>query len=121
MIKGSGLLEILTENKFSMIQLSAAVDVNNIKRARYTLQITLCSLFNQRREAMPNNLTDLSSSDWLSQKSKDSTSFLYWKCVIDLQVLILLYVRSIREGNFKLCSHYLFGFSYLITATTLVG
>ena len=102
MIKGSGLLEILTENKFSMIGLSAVVDVNNIKRAKYPLQITLCSLFNQLRAAMPNNLTDLSPYDWLSQKSKDSSSFLYWKCVIDLQVLILLYVRSIREGNFKL-------------------
>ena len=63
MIKGLGLLEILTENKFSMIGLSAVVDVNNIKRARYTLQITLCSLFNQLHEAMPNNLTDLSPYD----------------------------------------------------------
>ena len=102
MIKGSRLLKILNENKLSMIGLSAVVDVNNIKRARYTLQITLCSLFNQLRDAMPNNLTDLSPYDWLSQKSKDSTSFLYWKCVIDLQVLILLHVHSIREGNFKL-------------------
>ena len=41
-------------------------------------------------------------------ESKDSTSFLYWKCVIDLQVLILLYVRSIREGNFKLHVEVLF-------------
>ena len=108
MIKGSGLLEILTEKKFSMIGLSAASDVNNIKRARYTLQITLCSRFNQLREAMPNNLTDLSPYDWLSQKSKDSTSFLYWNCVVDLQVPILLYVRSIREGNFKLHVEVLF-------------
>ena len=108
MIKGSGLLEILTENKFSMIGLSAVVDVNNIKRARYALQITFCSLFNQLHEAMPNSLTDLSPYNWLSQKSKDSTSFLYWKCVIDLQVLILLYVRSIREGNFKLHVEVLF-------------
>ena len=107
MIKGSGLLEILTEHKFSMIRLSAVVDVNNIKRARYTLQITLCSLFNQLREAMPSNLTDLSPCHWLSQKSKDST-FLYWKCVIDLQVLILLYVGSIWEGNFKLHVEVLF-------------
>ena len=108
MIKGSGLLEILTKKRFSMIGLSAVFDVNNIKRARYTLQITLCSLFNQLREATPNNLTDLSPYDWLSQKLKDVTSFLYWKCVIDLQVLILLYVRSIREGNFKLHVEVLF-------------
>ena len=102
LIKGSGLLEILTENKFSMIGLSAVVDVNNIKRARYTVQITLCSLFKLLREAMPDYLTDLSLYDWLSQESKENTSFLYWKCVIDLELLILLYIRSIREGNFKL-------------------
>ena len=28
--------------------------------------------------------------------------FVYWKCVIDLQIKVLLYVRSIHEGNFKL-------------------
>ena len=90
LVKGSGLLEILTENKFSKIGLSAVVDVNNIKRARYTLQITLCSLFKQLRDAMPLNLVDLSPYD-----------LLYWKMVIDLELLILMYFRSIREGNFK--------------------
>ena len=102
LIKGSGLLEILTENKFSMIGLSAVVDVNNIKRARYTLQITLCALFKLLCDAMPDDIPDLSPYDWLSQKSKENTSFLYWKLVIDLEILILMYVRSLREGNFKL-------------------
>ena len=45
LIEGSGLVQILTENKFFMIGLSAVTDVNNTKRARYTLQITLyCTL-----------------------------------------------------------------------------
>ena len=89
LVEGSVLVQILTENKFSMIGLSAVVDVNNIKRVRYTSQITLCA-------------TDLSPYDWLRQILKDNTSFLYGKCVIDLQITVLLYVRSIREGNFKL-------------------
>ena len=45
---------------------------------------------------------DLSSYDWLTQKSKGNTSFLYWNCVIDLQIKVLLYVCSICECNFKL-------------------
>ena len=57
---------------------------------------------------MLNNLTDLSPYDWLPQKLKDSTSFLYSKCVIDLQVLIVFHVRSIREWNFKLHLEVLF-------------
>ena len=50
MIKGSGLLEILSEKKFSMAGLSAVVDVNNIKRARLlsvhfsTNFVRLCSI-----------------------------------------------------------------------------
>ena len=101
LIKGSGLFEILTENKFSMIGLSAVVDVNNIKRARYTLQISLCALFKQLRLAMPEH-TNLSPYEWLKEQSKVNTSFLYWKIVMDLQILNLLYIRSLREGNFQL-------------------
>ena len=42
-IAGSGLIEILNQHKFTTIGLSAVVDVNNIKR--YSVQITLCTLF----------------------------------------------------------------------------
>ena len=39
-MEGSGFVQNLTKKKFSMIGLSPVIDVNNIKRARYTLQIT---------------------------------------------------------------------------------
>ena len=45
LIKGSGLFDILTQNKFSTIGMGSVVDVNNIKRARYAVQVSLCSLF----------------------------------------------------------------------------
>ena len=102
LVKGSGLVQILTENKFSMIGLSAVVDVNTIKRARYKLQITLCALFIKLREVASVSETDLSPYNWLTQKSKNNSSFLYWKYVIDLEIKVLLYVLSIRAGNFKL-------------------
>ena len=60
LIEGSGLVQILTENKFSMIGLSAVVGVNNMKRARHTSQVTLCTLFIQLREAASVSETDLS-------------------------------------------------------------
>ena len=91
-----------------MIGLSAFVDVNNIKRARYTWQITLWALFIKLREATSVNETDLSPYDWLTQKSKNNAPFLYWKCVIDLEINVLLYIRSIREGNFKLHAEVLY-------------
>ena len=104
----------------TMIGLSTFVDVNNIKRGGYRLQITLCALcLNFVR--LP-----LSSYDWFTQKSKDNTSFLYWKCVIDLQIKVLLYVCSICEGNFKLhvealYKNYYAGILYMIIINMLDG
>ena len=45
LIKGSGLFEILTQNKFSTIGMGAAVDVTNIKRARYAVQLSFVRYF----------------------------------------------------------------------------
>ena len=47
----------------AMIRLSRVLDINNIKRARYTLQITLCALFIKLGEAVFICEADLSSYD----------------------------------------------------------
>ena len=96
LIEGSELVQILTESKFSMTGLSAVAGVNNVKGAWYTFQITLCVLFVKFGEAASVSETNLPPYDWLTQKSKDNT-FLYWKCVIDLQIKVLLYVRSVHN------------------------
>ena len=75
LIDGLGLVQILTENKFSMTGLSSVVDVSNIKRTKYISQITLCALFTKREVASVSE-TDLLPFDWLTQKSKYNTSFL---------------------------------------------
>ena len=78
-------------------------------QARYTFQVPLCALFIKLREAASVSETDLPPYDWITQKSKDNTSFLNWNGVIDLQVKVLLYVRSfILEGNFKLLAEVLY-------------
>ena len=72
-----------------MIGLSAVVDVNNIKTARKIFQVTQCALFIKLREVASESEIDL-PYDWLTQKLKGNTFFLYWKCVINLQVEVLL-------------------------------
>ena len=102
MIKGSGLSEIMAQNKFSTIEMGAVVDVNNIKRARYGLQLSLCAIFTKLEEAAGESLTSMSAYKWLCMKSAKSEVYLYWKTVLELEISILVYIRSIREGNFKL-------------------
>ena len=45
LIKASGLKEILDTNELSIIRTSVAVDVNDIKRARYCLQVAACAIY----------------------------------------------------------------------------
>ena len=48
------------------------------------------------------NLSEILAYEWLCKKSEDNEVNLYWKMVMELQIGILIYVRSIREGNFRL-------------------
>ena len=96
LIEVSGLVQILTKHKFSLLRLSVVVDLNNVTSARYTLQITLCALYIKLREDALVSETNLSPYDWLTQKSKDNAVFLCWKCVIDLQIKVLFPFHSWR-------------------------
>ena len=51
-IEGSGLREILEVCSLASIGVGAAVDFNQIKRARYCVQVTLCSLYRKLVDAV---------------------------------------------------------------------
>ena len=102
LIKGSGLCEILKQNKFSLLGTSAVVDVNDIKRARYCIEVTLCSLYLKLKSAVVNSGSLLSPLEWLAEKSKENDMCSYWLMVMKVQMHILIFVRSIREGNFSM-------------------
>ena len=53
-------------------------------------------------DAVGEALSNMSAYEWLCQKSTESEVYLYWKMVIELEIGILIYIRSIRVGNFQL-------------------
>ena len=102
-VSGSGLAEILETSDLSLIGTSTAIlDVNNIKRSRYCLLVSLCAIYKKLKEAHIISNSPLPIFEWLEQRIQVSEMCYYWKIIIDLQVLILIFVRSIREGNFLL-------------------
>ena len=101
-IEGSGLREILDACLLVTIGVGAVVDVNQIKRARYCVQVTLCSLYRKLVDAVKADGSTLDPWKWLEEKSLSSSMAHYWSLVINLQIEILVFVRSIREGNFHL-------------------
>ena len=107
---GSGLEVILEKNNFSIKGTSAVVDGNDIKRARYCLQVSLCVIYKMLKEAHQKSMSNLSMLDWLVDVSKNSGMCFYWKMIFEVQLGILILVRSIREGNFKLYIEALYSF-----------
>ena len=106
LIDGSGLLLILNQLKFTTVGLpglSIAADVSSLKRARYCVQVTLCALYSILTEAVvAEESSNLTSFEWLSQQANKSQSCLYWKLIMEYQIHFLIFIRSIREGNFEL-------------------
>ena len=90
--KGSGLEKILSSNDLSINGTSAVVDINDIQCARYSLQVASCAVFWKLKDAYVQSSSLLPILDWLEH---------YWKLILDFKVLVLVFIRSIREGNFQ--------------------
>lgn len=76
-------------------------DVNDIKKARYTIQVIAPVLYTLLKEAFNEaNDNGLSFEAWVKQQN--GSSFNYWHGVLEFQKNINLLVRSLREANFTL-------------------
>ena len=101
-INGSGLRELLQTCSLPTIGLGVVVDVNQIKRTRYCVQFTFCSLYRKLVDAVKADGSTLEPWKWLEEILLSSSMAHYWSLVINLQIEILVFVRSIREVNFLL-------------------
>ena len=63
-IEGSGLREILVACSLATIGVSAVVEVNQIKRAQYCVQVTLCSLYQKLVDAVKADGSTLDLQKW---------------------------------------------------------
>ena len=55
------------------------------------------------KDAHNNNGNELDIRNWLELKSADNPMIFYWKTILELELTILVFIRSIRESNFSLC------------------
>jgi len=89
--------------------------VTQLTRTRHAHQVTVLALHKLQREAFlpsPGPVYDEQSFEqWKSSTSEKSPAFHFWDMVLRLEVLILIFIRSLREGNFLL---------YVETLETLV-
>ena len=75
---------------------------SDIKGARYAMQVCACVIYKKLADAHLNSGSSLPILEWLDVLSTQSPMALYWKLIMELEVHILIYIRSIREGDFPL-------------------
>ena len=101
LIKGSGLCVTFKVNKFTLLGTSAVLDVGDIKRARYCIEVTLCALYQKLKDAVTSASSPMTPLAWLKATASESDMCYYWYIVMNMEIHILIFVRSIREGNFN--------------------
>ena len=88
-------------------KVEAILKGGHVTRSRYAHQVSAVALYVLQRQAYEDeNLKDqnvmLDFDRWREEKEKQYPQFLYWATVLKLELLLLEYVKSIREGNFQL-------------------
>ena len=95
-IKGSGLDEIMCTCGLSIVGADSLVTVNDIKRARYCLQVGACVIYSKLKQVHMDNGSDELILSWLANKSKINEMCFYWKLILELMIDLLVFIRSLR-------------------------
>ena len=78
----------------------------HITRSRYAHQVSACTLYILQRRAyeaaIDVNRGPEDFTSWLQEQCAKHPQFLFWSITLELEQLILEFVRSVREGDFSL-------------------
>ncbi len=81
------------------------IKAGHVKRARHAHEVTAAALYILQKESFQNAISNGYQKDfqcWVKEKSEENMNFKFWNDVLDFERLVLLFVRSNREGNFDL-------------------
>jgi hypothetical protein len=88
----------------------AMLSGSHVTRTRYAHQVTAASLCILQHRAyqqyilrvVPNGQTHLSFDEWCTLQCTEQPQFKYWTTTMQLEMMLLQFVRSIRERNFRM-------------------
>ena len=73
-----------------------------MKRTRLIHEMLFLVLNMLKKDAYVASEGETSQEQWSEKKKADSPTFFYWDLIMRLQMLVLMFVRSIRERSFDL-------------------
>jgi hypothetical protein len=104
MLKGTGIEDVIKQAGLKTIGLETAVaDVNDIKKARYTLQVPVVCLYKCLKSAYLDDDSHhgtIAIDQWALQQ--DRVMFEYWYGILNHEINVLMLLRSFKESNLSL-------------------
>jgi hypothetical protein len=105
-LEDSGWTSALTQaNIASSGTADSFICASHVTKTRHAHQVTVASLHTLLSEAYTKKCGEeatTSFDEWCTDRAAQSVHFDYWFKVMSLEIMLLLYVRSIREGDFDL-------------------
>ena len=109
-VKGSGWTKVLDQAGVATLGTAEGfLSASNVTKTRYAHQVTPCALYHLLREAYSlyeqDDVKDSSMTfaGWHTEKLTKVPVFEYWNMLLNLELDILAFICSIREGNVKAC------------------
>ena len=103
---GCGWTDVISEcNIASAGVAESLISVSHVTRSRHAHEVTAAALHMLLNDAYTDQAKAKTLSDfhaWCSQQCSSSVQFHYWLICFRLEMILLVFVRSIREGDFDL-------------------
>ena len=102
-LEGSGRVDALIKSGLGSPRVvESSLSLSHVKRTRYAHEVTACTLYSLLQQAYQESDCDSSFDDFCDEQVKRHPQFRYWLIIIRLEVILLSFVRSLRQGNFEL-------------------
>ena len=107
---GSGWPEALTQaNVAGAGTADSFLKASHVARTRHAHQVTAAALYqslmnayDSYKSSVPDEENQMECDQWCSEKCKESPQFKYWYITLEFQLLIFIFIKSLRQRNFSL-------------------
>ena len=119
LLEDSGWIEILVRaNIATSGTANSFLKAAHITKTRHAHQITSCGLYMLLDEAhreyclqSQDTQQQMSLEEWSIKRSAECPQFKFWNLILNLEICIFIFIRSLREGNFQ---QYVDALTYLV-------
>ena len=102
-LDGSGWVKLLSNGSIATPGVAESfLSGSKVTKTKYAHEVTACSLYILMKKAYQKEKPSMDFTIWRKMKEEEYPQFKYWSTTLNLELLLLRYVRSLRDADFSL-------------------